>query len=39
MPISYREILLTSRMMDSVFEQINASPHLQTGKPDNVVMT
>lgn len=38
-PISYREILLTSRMMDSVFEQINASPRAQAGKPDPVVMT
>jgi hypothetical protein len=27
LPISYREILLTSRIMDAIFEQVNESRH------------
>jgi predicted dehydrogenase len=34
LPIPYKEILLTSRIMDAIFEQINANIKLPMGFPD-----
>jgi hypothetical protein len=38
LPISYREILLTSRMMDSVFEQLNAPRQTNSARLGPMVM-